>query len=368
MSTLPIAPPRPRSGKLGSSISLGRVLLLALGGLSLLAGLDAGLVRLGVWAPVASDRVGDLHGPVMVLGFLGTLISLERAQALRNPLAYLAPALLGTGALSLMAGAPVLLGQLLLFQGAVAFTAVLVALWVRAPLPLVAAQTLGAFFAALAAGLWIRLDVATILPLLAVFLIITIAAERAELAQLVMGARAMPTLMVMVCLLAVGGVTGLVAPGVGLRILGASALLVALWLLRDDVGRRMISTSGLRRFNAAALMAGSVWLAASGMVWLVVGQPVDRGAYDIAIHGTFLGFGVSMIMAHAPIIFPAVIGRRLPYKRAMWVPLVALHAGLVLRVVGDLAGLDLLWRTGGIVNVASILLFVATAAYAVIRP
>ncbi len=368
MSTLPTAPPAPRLRNPGTSIPLGRVLLLALGGLSLLAGLNAGLVRLGVWAPIASDRVGDLHGPVMVLGFLGTLIALERAQALRNPLAYLAPALLAVGALALVFGAPVLLGQLLLFEGAVAFTAVLVALWVRAPLPLVAAQALGAFFAALAAGLWISLDVATVLPLLAVFLIITIAAERAELAQLTMGARAMPTLLALATLLSAGGVIGIFAPAVGLRILGAAALAVALWLLRDDVGRRMIRISGLRRFNAAALLAGNFWLAVSGLVWLIVGQPMDRGAYDIAIHGTFLGFGLSMIMAHAPIIFPAVIGRPLPYKRALWAPLVALHAGLALRVVGDLAGLDLLWRTGGIVNVASILLFVVIAAYSVIRP
>lgn len=368
MSTLPTAAPAPRVRNPGTAIPLGRVSLLALGGLSLLAGLNAGLVRLGVWAPIASDRVGDLHGPVMVLGFLGTLISLERAQALRNPLAYLAPALLAVGALALVLGAPVLLGQLLLFEGAVAFAAVLVALWVRAPLPLVAAQALGASFAALAAGLWIRLDVATVLPLLAVFLIITIAAERAELAQLSLGARAMPTLLVMASLLSAGGVIGIFAPAVGLRILGASALAVALWLLRDDVGRRMIRISGLRRFNAAALLAGNIWLSVSGLVWLIVGQPMDRGAYDIAIHGTFLGFGLSMIMAHAPIIFPTVIGRPLPYKRALWVPLVALHAGLALRVVGDLAGLDLLWRTGGIVNVASILLFVVIAAYSVVRP
>lgn len=368
MTTLPAATPASRTGKGKTPLPGGRLLLLAMGGLSLLAGLNAGLVRLGVWAPVASQRVGDLHGPVMVLGFLGTLISLERAQALRNPLAYLAPALLGAGALALLAGAPTLLGQLLLFDGALAFTAVLVALWVRAPLPLVAAQALGAFFAALAAGLWIRLDVSTILPLLAVFLIVTIAAERAELAQLVMGARATPTLLFMTCLLSVGGITSIFAPAVGLRVLGLGAVLVALWLLRDDVGRRMVRTSGLRRFNAVALMAGNVWLAVSGLVWLVVGQPVDRGAYDIAIHGTFLGFGLSMVMAHAPIILPAVIGRPLPYKRALWVPLVALHAGLVLRILGDLAGSDLLWRTGGIVNVVSLLLFVVTAAYSAVRP
>lgn len=367
MTTLP-ATPTPSTVRGQEPLPLGRLLLLGLGGLALLAGLNAGLVRLGVWAPVASTRVGDLHGPVMVLGFLGTLISLERAQALRNPLAHLAPALLGAGALTLLVGAPPVLGKLLLFDGAVAFTAVLVALWVRAPLPLVAAQALGALFAALAAGLWLRVDVATILPLLAVFLVITIAAERAELAQLSMGARALPTLLALASLLAVGGIAGVLLPEIGLRVLGLAVLLVALWLLRDDVGRRMVRTSGLRRFNAAALLAGNIWLAVAGLVWMTVGQPAGQGAYDIAIHGVFLGFGASMIMAHAPIIFPAVIGRPLPYTRAFWVPLVSLHVSLVLRVLGDLAGLDLLWRTGGIVNVASILLFVAVAASAVIRP
>lgn len=71
----------------------GRVLLVALGGVALLSGLNAALVRLEVWAPVASDRLGDVHGQVMVLGFLGTLISLERAQALGRAWAFLAPAL-----------------------------------------------------------------------------------------------------------------------------------------------------------------------------------------------------------------------------------------------------------------------------------
>src|SRR5699024_4400424 len=151
---------------------------------------------------VASDRVGDLHGPVMVLGFMGTLISPERAQALRNPLAYLAPALLGTGSLLLVLGAPEYLGKLLLFDGALAFVVLAVALWVRAPLALVAAQALGAFMAALAAGLWLVVDVAAVIPLLASFLVITIASERAELAQLTMGRRAVPTLLVAACVLA----------------------------------------------------------------------------------------------------------------------------------------------------------------------
>ena len=83
-----------------------RVGLVALGGLSLLSGLNAALLLLGVWAPIQSDRLADVHGPVMVLGFLGTLIAIERAQALRRTWAYLAPLLLGLGALTLVFGGP----------------------------------------------------------------------------------------------------------------------------------------------------------------------------------------------------------------------------------------------------------------------
>ena len=160
----------PRPGDLeprpGHGSRRWRVALLGLGGASLLAGLDAALVALGVWAPVPAAHLPGVHGMVMVLGFMGTLISLERAQALRQPWAYLAPALLGSGGITLAAGLPVL-GQLLLVQGAVAFLAVYLALWRRAPLPLVAVQVLSTIPALAAAALWFRVDLAALIPLLA---------------------------------------------------------------------------------------------------------------------------------------------------------------------------------------------------------
>lgn len=358
---------RPTPTDPGRSTRGWRTLLVVLGGLSMLSGLNAALVRLGVWAPVASERVGDLHGPVMVLGFMGTLISLERAQALRNSLAYLAPALLGLGSILLVAGLPQALGKLLLFDGTLAFVAVMVALWRRAPLGLVAAQVLGALMAALAAGLWLVVDISALIPLLAAFLVITIAAERAELAQLTMGRRAIPTLLAVGSVLALSASLAVVTPQVGGRIFGAACLVTAVWLFRDDIGRRMVRTNGLRRFNAAALLAGNFWLAVAGIVWLAVGQPTGRGTYDITIHGVFLGFGLSMIIAHAPIIFPAVLGRPLPYKPVMWVPLGVLHGGMLVRALGDLTGFDPLFKTGGIVTVSSLLLFAATVIFAVVK-
>lgn len=344
-----------------------RLALIALAGVSLLTGLNAGLLRLGVWAPVASDRLADLHGPVMVLGFMGTLISLERAQALRNPLAYLAPGLLGLGSLALLAGAPVALGKLLLFDGGLAFVGVAVALWVRAPLGLVAAQALSALFVALGAGAWLFAEISAVVPLLAAFLIITIASERAELAQLTMGRRAVPTLLALGSLVGLAAALATVLPSIGGRLLGLGCLLISLWLVRDDVGRRMIRTSGLRRFNAAALLAGNLWLAVAGSVWLIVGQPTSTGTYDAVIHGVFLGFGMTMIMAHAPIIFPAVLGRPLPYHRFMWAPLVTLNLGMLLRLTGGLAQITPLYHLGGSLTVAAVLLFAVTVVVSVVK-
>lgn len=85
-------------GPSGLPTRRGQLLLMLLGGVCLLSGLNT-VVRLAVWAPVASDRVAAVHGMVMVLGFLGTLISLERAQSLGRTWGYLAPALYGAGGL-----------------------------------------------------------------------------------------------------------------------------------------------------------------------------------------------------------------------------------------------------------------------------
>ena len=56
--------------------------LVALAALALLAALWAALARIGVDMPALPVPVVAEHGPLMVSGFLGTLVSLERAVAL----------------------------------------------------------------------------------------------------------------------------------------------------------------------------------------------------------------------------------------------------------------------------------------------
>src|SRR5690606_16201430 len=91
-------------------------LLMAGGAASLLAGLWAGLLLLGVPLPAGEPLAGS-HGVFMTPGFLGTLIALERAVALGAGWAYLAPAAAGAGGLALLVGAPAGLGQALLAAG-----------------------------------------------------------------------------------------------------------------------------------------------------------------------------------------------------------------------------------------------------------
>ncbi len=367
----PAAPPAAANPSAAARIrrraTRGRLILVALGGAALLSGLDAALVRLEVWAPVASQHLGDVHGQVMVLGFLGTLISLERAQSLGRSWAYLAPGLYGAGALALISPAPALLGQLLHVEAGVLFVGVYLALYRRAPRPLVAVQVLSAVLALGGSVVAVLVDVPHALPWLAGFVVVTIAAERAELAALTMGPKADARLLALSFALTLSVLLALVLPPVGERLAGLSLLAIAAWLAVHDVVRHQLRLTGQRRYLAVALLAGYANLALAGGVLAVAGLVAGPGTYDVVVHGVFLGFGVSMVMAHAPVILPAVLGRPLPYGPVLWVPLVLLHAGLAVRFTGALSGLTPLWQAGGVVTVLAMLSFLLTAVVLVVR-
>lgn len=345
-----------------------RAWLLVPAGVSLLAGLDAGLLRMGVPAPIRSATLPDVHGPLMVLGFLGTLIALERAVALRSGWAYCAPVLLGLGGLALVAPLPVLIGRALLVHGCVALTAVLVALWRRRRDDEVLVQVLAAGLATLAALLWVRVEASSVVPLLAGFVVLTIAAERVELARIHLPRNAGGVLIALATGYAVAATATLLDPELGSRAVGLALLALVAWLAPRDVARHTVHSTGLPRFSASAMLAGYAWLAVAGIAWSVTGAPTAPAAYDVLVHTIFLGFAMSMVIAHAPVILPAVIRRPLPYRPALWLPLVVLHAGLVLRVGGDLAGMVTLAQAGGVVTVAALLLLPLTAGLSAAVP
>src|SRR5699024_12237471 len=124
--------------------------------------------------------------------FVGTLVALERATALRRWYGFFAPGLLGAGGILIHADAiPLLVGQLVLVAGSAAFVLVYVPLWRRRFDAEIVAQIIGTAAPLAGAILWaggIPMD--RVLPWLIVFLVLTIAAERVELAAITMGPRA----------------------------------------------------------------------------------------------------------------------------------------------------------------------------------
>jgi hypothetical protein len=341
---------------------------LLLAGVSMLAGLDAALVLIGVPAPITTDRLPDVHGMVMALGFVGTLVCLERAVALARPLGYLAPALLGVGSVLLLAPLPLSVGRTALVLGMLGMCGLYVPLWRRQRDDAVLVQALGAVLGLGAASMWLGgLAVAPMLPWLAGFLVLTIAGERLELARLAMGTAAGPTLVLLATVVLAATVASLLWPVAGYPLLGLALTTLTGWLLYHDVARRTVRTTGLTRFTAAGMLAGYFWLLVAGGTWMLHGEALEGGAYDVVVHATFLGFTLSMIMAHGPVILPAVLRRALPYRTVLWTPLVLLHASLVLRLwLGDALHVEVAWQVGGTLNVAALLLFFGLAAWLVL--
>src|SRR5690606_9736485 len=79
-----------------------RLVLFAAALCALATGLLAGLARLGFNLPAAT--LAGQHGPLMICGVFGTLISLERAVAMGKRWPYLAPGLAALGVIGVVAG------------------------------------------------------------------------------------------------------------------------------------------------------------------------------------------------------------------------------------------------------------------------
>lgn len=339
------------------------VVLLVPAGIALLAGLDAALILLDVPAPARLDRLPEVHGMLMVLGFVGTLIALERAVALRRLPGLVAPALLGLGALVLLSPAPLAVGQALLVAGAAALVGLYVPLWRRQRDDAVLVQALGAVLALGSAVLWLGgAAVPVLAPWLVGFVVLTIAGERLELARIAMGPAAGSTLMLLASGLMTAVIAALLWPRPGTSVLGAALLALTGWLAVHDVARRTIHAAGLSRYMAGCMLAGYCWLGVAGAIWLLGGPALEGVRYDAVLHAVFLGFTISMVMAHAPVILPAVLRRPLPYHPALIAPAALLHASLALRLwAGDALGSHGAWVAGGVLNIVAVLSFLAVA-------
>jgi len=351
-----------RSGDLGVPF---RLPLLILGFVSLASGVLAGLARLGWAVPLPSAQLVLLHGPLMVCGFLGTVIGLERAVALGYRWAYAGPLLTGLGGAALLLGFPLSVGASAMVLGsAVLFTGTTLIMLRQRELFMVT-MVLGA--ASWLAGnlLWLTgTPVPGVVALWINFLVLTIAGERLELSRfLPPSPGAKQIFAVILAVLMAGGI--LSATGAGIVMYGTGLLGLALWLLRQDIARRTVKQQGLTRFIAVCLLSGYAWLAIGSIILLAVGG-LAGVAYDAVLHAILIGFVFSMVFGHAPIIFPAVVRVRMPYHWTFYLPLLVLHASLLIRLAGDGLELHDLRSLGGLLNATALVLFILSTVSSVI--
>ena len=313
-----------------------RLIPLAAGAGALLVGLWVGLARLGLTLPGGMPVLAEFHGALMISGFLGTVISLERAVAIGRWWAYMAPALSTIGAAALIVGAPVFASGTFLLAG-IALTFNSGTVVARQPALFTVVLTVAAACWVGGTLVWIKgAPAADVAGWGLAFLVLTIAAERLELSRLLSPPRSSQlTFILAAALIIIGVVRGELA-GETAPFSGVGLLAVTMWLVRHDIALRTIRLAGQARFSAACLLAGYFWLGLAGLVLLVAPPGVTAFSYDAAVHAIAIGFVLSMIFGHAPIILPAVTGLRVRYSAAVYAPLVVLHLSVLLRIAADL--------------------------------
>jgi hypothetical protein len=350
-----------------SAVAWQRLPLLILGFLALFAGVGAGLARLAWTVPEVAATAAALHGPLMICGFFGVVISLERAVAIGRAWAYAGPLVAGAGGVAAIAGVTAIAPWLFVAGSLVLLAATLDVFRRQAALFTFTLVT-GSLSWTVGGALWATGSaVHEVTPWWLAFLILTIAGERLELSRFLrpspFAQRAFAAILVAIGL----GLVASLRPW-GAPVFAAGLLALAIWLVKQDLARRTIRGTGLTRFIAACLLSGYLWLAVGALAVLGAGGLFPGSpSYDAALHAIALGFVFSMVFGHAPIIFPAVLRVPVPYHPYFYVPLALLHASLFVRLAGDAANVFAWTRAGGLGNAIALAAFIAGTATAAVR-
>lgn len=338
--------------------------------LALLTGLWAGLFRLGWDVSAGLESIPMSHGPLMISGFLGTLIALERVVALRQKWMFASPLLSGLGWVASIFMPHTTIGPWLIVTGSLVLVMIFGLIVKREKHIYTLVIGSGALCWLVGNLFWLSgRPIYEFVLWWAAFLIFTIAGERIELSRVLRTTPRQYRFFLMAALVFLAGtVTATWLLDLGMRVAGAGMLLLAAWLLRYDIARRNLRhPAALTRFIALCLFLGYAWLGTAGLIALTAGGQMAGMLYDALLHTIFVGFVISMIFGHAPIIIPAITGALVPFSRVFYAHLMLLHVSLVLRTVGDLTGWIEGRKWGGLFNEVAILLFIGVTAYTVIR-
>jgi hypothetical protein len=342
---------------------IGRLPFVFLAMLSLITGLLAGLHRIG-W-PLSLGVVSPSHGAIMVGGFLGTLIILEKTIPLKKNILYAVPIVSGASVVLFFIGQPVYSIASLVLASA-GLTVIFFIYWIRERSTIYFLMVAGAVC-------WLTGNIFLViynfypisLPWWMAFVLMIITAERLELMKFLPVSRnqkllfiSMLVAFVIGCLISFHGIGNYFS---ALSLAGSS-----IWLMRHDVVALNIKKKDLPRYVGVALLSGYFALLLSSIFLLVLTeQPLG---YDILVHSFFIGFVFSMIFAHGPIILPGVLGiSAKPYHPIFFIWLALLHGSWITRAISDIT-LDMQVRKySGLISVLAILGYFISLAVITIR-
>ncbi len=331
------------------------------------AGIMGGLSRIGAGID-SPARLIDMHGALMVCGFLGTVISLERAVALNKIWGYLSPFFSAIGGAGLIFGFIPVEASFVLFTGSSVFlSAIFVSFLLIRLDPNILIMLVGALY--LTAGnifLFLGYPPSQSILLWMVFLICTIAAERLELSAFL--ARSRIQVYSLRLFLTAAGISAFF-PGSfkGGIVFSTSILCIAFWLVYFDIVRKNIWKEKLVRFIAVCILSGYIWLIASAVFHFIYLQNAGIFYRDAFLHSFFMGFIFLLIFGHAPIIFTSILGVESVYSPVFYGHFVLLNASLALRIIGDVVSDGQIRMMGGAGSAAAVGLFLIVTMPVVLR-
>lgn len=316
-----------------------RIPFLLIANLILLIGIWSGLQRLGWNLPFPNPKLSAQHGLLMISGFLGTLISLERAVALKYGWSYVAPATIALGSLLfIILPQPTLLPSLLLLFGGLIF--LVISIVIIRKFSIFPSYVIGAGVLLWLIGnlLWFAgIKIPNLVGFWAGFLIFVIAGERLELSRVLKITPGMHLLFsLFLTIILVGIVLSIFNLNWGSRITGIGMIFLSLWLFKNDLAMKTLRHPGLHRYISLSLLAGYFWLGVSGVLIIIHGGAAAGPYYDAILHSLFIGFVFSMIFGHAPLIFPAILGVSIQFRKIFYFHLILLHLTLIVRIMGDI--------------------------------
>ena len=124
---------------------------------------------------------------------------------------------------------------------------------------------------------------------------------------------------------------------------------------------------GKARFLIVNLAAGYAWLTAGGLIQLMSAPGTNAFTYDMTIHAVVIGFALSMVFGHALLVFPSILRIELAFSRKLYVPLILLHAALVLRITGGLMEWNEARMLSGPMTALALAAFAAIVALGTLR-